>query len=125
VEREILLRIHVCEDGADDELLERSTLQLRNQLRDVGLGGVVPAQSDAPIGTRSGQAIALGVLAATVIRSPELLRVVVDTIRSWASAHSGRSAKLEIDGNVLEVAGLSRTDQRSLIDSWIRRHGQS
>jgi hypothetical protein len=33
-----------------------------------------------------------------------------------------RSVKLEIDGDVLEVTGITRRDQRELIQAWIDRH---
>jgi len=43
-------------------------------------------------------------------------------VKSWISFSGGRSVKLEIDGNVLEVNGTSRRDQRELIQAWIDRH---
>ena len=43
-------------------------------------------------------------------------------MKSWISLSGGHSVKLEIDGDVLEVNGITRRDQRQLIQAWIDRH---
>jgi hypothetical protein len=43
-------------------------------------------------------------------------------VQSWLSSSGDRSVKLELDGDVLEVTGITRGDQRELIRTWIDRH---
>jgi hypothetical protein len=40
----------------------------------------------------------------------------------WVSHRGGRSVKLGLDGDVLEINGITREDQRELIHAWIDRH---
>jgi hypothetical protein len=47
---------------------------------------------------------------------------LIDVVQSWLSSSGGRSVKLELDGDVLEVTGITRGDQRELIRTWIDRH---
>jgi hypothetical protein len=75
----------------------------------------------APPGTRAVDFLALGTLVVTMVRSSEMLRAVVGALQSWLAASRQRSVKLELDGDVLEVTGLSLADQRRLIDNWIAR----
>ena len=55
-------------------------------------------------------------------QSSGLLAAIVETVKSWASLSRERSVKLEVDGDVLEVNGITRSDQRELIQAWIDRH---
>jgi hypothetical protein len=64
---------------------------------------------------------ALGALAVTVAKSP-LLGPVVSAVQAWLSGQPQRSIKLELDGDVLELTGLSSKGQRRLTDEWLRRH---
>ena len=65
--------------------------------------------SEPPPGTRAVDFVALGTLVITVAQS-QLLVAVVSTVRSWLGSHPQRSIKLEIDGDVLEMTGLSSKD---------------
>jgi hypothetical protein len=49
---------------------------------------------------------------------------VISAITSWVGSVHQRSVKLEIDGDSIEVTGISSADQRRLIDDWLRRHGE-
>ncbi|HEV8166759.1 MAG TPA: hypothetical protein VGR74_20345, partial [Actinomycetota bacterium] len=71
--------------------------------------------------TRAVELAALGALAVTVAKS-QLLGPVVAAIRAWLAASPQRSIKLELDGDTLELTGLSSNEQRRLTDEWLRRH---
>jgi hypothetical protein len=64
---------------------------------------------------------ALGALVVTFAQSP-LLGPVVAAVRSWLAGSPQRSIKLELDGDALELTGLSSSEQRRLVDEWLRRH---
>jgi hypothetical protein len=64
---------------------------------------------------------ALGALVVTVSQS-QLLAPVVAAIRSWLAGSPQRSIKLELDGDTLELTGVSSKEQQRLANEWLRRH---
>lgn len=109
--------------GADAEELGEATLQLRRELLELDVEAVeVPRAGEPPPGTRGVDIAALGALVVTVVQS-QLLSSVVAAIGSWLAASPRRSIRLELDGDVLELAGVSSDEQRRLTDEWLSRHG--
>jgi hypothetical protein len=97
-------------------------LQLRRELLDLDVEAVELARAgEPPPGTRAVELAALGALVVTVAQSP-LLGPVVAAVRSWLAGAQQRSIKLELDGDVLELSGLSSKEQQRLVDEWLRRH---
>jgi len=47
---------------------------------------------------------------------------VLEAVRSWLAGSPQRGIKLELDGDVLELSGVSSKEQRRLTDEWLRRH---
>jgi hypothetical protein len=109
---------------ADADELEELTLLLRRELLELDLESVDLARGgEAPPGARAVGVLSIGTLAVTLAHVPGLLAAVVELVQVWLSGHGGRSVKLAMDGDVLEVSGLSSRDQRALIASWVARHG--
>jgi hypothetical protein len=107
---------------ADAEEVADATLQLRRELLDLDVEAVeLPAAGEPPPGTRAVELAALGALVVTVAQSP-LLGPVVAAVRSWLAGAPERSIKLELDGDTLELTGLSSKEQQRLVDEWLRRH---
>jgi hypothetical protein len=109
---------------ADAEEVAEATLQLRRELLDLDVEAVELARAgEPPPGTRGVELAALGALVVTVAQSP-LFGPVLATVRSWlAGSPQQRSVKLELDGDVLELTGLSSKEQQRLADEWLGRHG--
>jgi hypothetical protein len=107
---------------ADPEEVAEATLQLRRELLDLDVEAVELARGgEPPPGTRAVELAALGALVVTVGQSP-LLGPVLAAVRSWLAGSPQRSIKLELDGDTLELSGLSSNDQRRLVDEWLGRH---
>lgn len=112
-----------AEPDADREELVALAVRLREWLLPVGVESVgLVAAGPAPSGTRSAGVFVAGVLTVLFARSSELLGKLVDVVQSWLSSSGARSVRLELDGDVLEVTGITRSDQRELIRTWIDRH---
>jgi hypothetical protein len=113
------VRIEAEPDADREELVAR----LREWLLPVGVesGGCVAA-GPAPSGTRSAGMFVVGVLTIPLARSSEVLGKLIDVVQSWLSSSGARSVRRELDGDVLEVAGIARGDQCELIRAWIDRH---
>jgi hypothetical protein len=107
---------------ADPEEVAEATLQLRRELLDLDVEAVeVPRGGEPPPGTRAVELAALGALVVTVGQSP-LLGPVLAAVRSWLAGSPQRSIKLELNGDTLELSGLSSNEQRRLVDEWLGRH---
>jgi hypothetical protein len=117
------LGIHVVVGpDADAEEVAEATLQLRRELLDLDVEAVELVRGgEPPPGTRAVELAALGALVVTVAQSP-LLGPVVAAVRSWLAGAPQRSVKLELDGDALELTGLSSKEQRRLTDEWLARH---
>src|SRR4029453_688416 len=106
---------------ADAEEVADATLQLRRELLDLDVEAVeLPAAGASPPRTRGVGVAALGALVVTIAQSP-LLGPVVAAVRSWLAGSPQRSIKLELDGDTLELTGLSSKEQQRLGDEWVAR----
>jgi hypothetical protein len=123
---ERVARLGLCIEAgpeADAEELAALAVQLRGQLLELDIESAEPATvGQAPPGTRAGEILIAGALTVMLAQSSGLLTAIVETVKSWASLSRERSVKLEVDGDVLEVNGITRSDQRDLIQAWIDRH---
>jgi hypothetical protein len=120
----MVLAIQVdSEDAVDEEEIDQLSRQLRRELLELEVARVDPAPSQAtPPGSKAGDPVAIGALVVSLMSSPELLAAIVGQIQAMLS-HIGRhSVRLEIDGDALEVSGVSSREQRRLIEIWIDRH---
>lgn len=98
-------------------------MRLREWLLPLGIESAgFAAAGQAPAGTRSAGMFVAGALTVMLARSSELFAKLIDVVQSWLSSSGARSVKLELDGDVLEVTGITRDDQRELIRAWIYRH---
>jgi hypothetical protein len=122
-DRPAALGIHVAvAPDADPEEIAEATLQLRRELLELDVEAVeLPRAGEPPPGTRAVELAALGALAVTLVQS-DLLAKVVAVARSWLARAPQRSIKLELDGDILELTGVSSNEQRRLTDEWLRRH---
>jgi hypothetical protein len=115
------IRVDAGPDADAGEVAE-ATLQLRHELLDLDVDAVEPAPGgEPPPGTRGVELAALGALLVTVSQS-QLLAPVLEAVRSWLAGRPQRAIKLELDGDVLELSGVSSKEQRRLTDEWLRRH---
>jgi hypothetical protein len=115
------IQVDVGPDADADEVAA-STEQLRRELLEVDVEAVEqPTVGPPPPGAKGVELAALGTLAVTLAKS-QLLGVVVGAVRSWLAGHQQRTIKLELDGDVLELSGLSSAEQRRLTDEWLARH---
>jgi len=123
-EQSVTLGIQVAVGpDADAEEVADATLQLRRELLDLDVEAVELVRAgEPPPGTRGVELAALGALVVTVGQSP-LFGPVLATVRSWLAGSQQRSVKLELDGDILELTGLSSKEQQRLADEWLGRHG--
>lgn len=116
------VRVAVGPDGDAEELTE-ITRQLRRELLALDVEAVrTPTEGGAPAGSKGLELAALGALVVTLGRS-QVLSSIIAAVRSWVAGSQQRSVRLELDGDVLELTGVSGKEQRRLTDEWLLRHG--
>lgn len=118
------VRLGVAEEGSDDARLEELALALRQELLALDVRSVEPCrEGEAPPGTRGGLAALAGVLSVSFAPGLQMVGAVVAVVRDWLRrSGSGRTVKLSIDGDVIELTGASDEMQQQLVDAWVRKH---
>ena len=116
--------VGVTEDGADDARLEELALLLRQELLMLDVRSVESYQAGpAPEGSKGGLAAVAGLLSVSLAPGLQALGSVVVVIREWIRrSASGRTVKLTIDGDVIELTGATGEVQQQLVDAFVRRH---
>ncbi|GAB3131027.1 hypothetical protein [Microbispora hainanensis] len=109
--------------GLPEEVAQAAIL-LRRDLLQLDIISVDAVPSAPPEGAKGVDVGAIGVMLVSLIE-PAGVTGVIDMIRAWAGRGQGRSVKVQLGKDVLEVTGVSREDQRRLIDHWIERHAKS
>jgi hypothetical protein len=115
----------VVDAGADSDAEELADLtrRLREQLLELDVDAVEPATGgEAPAGSKGVELLAIGGLVIQFAMQSEVLKSVVDATTAWLGRQQGRSVKLTLDGDTLEVTGVSSDEQRRLVDLWVARH---
>jgi hypothetical protein len=114
------------DDGAGEEELNRITGRLRRELLTLDVDDVQRAPGGpVPEGARAVDVAAIGSLLVSLAGAPAALRAVAGAVGAWVERSQARSVTLEIDGDPIEVTGISSADQRRLIDVWIAKHTPS
>jgi hypothetical protein len=116
------LAVWVEDEEADPEELADLTAHLRRELLGLDVERVEQPRAGAPPpGSRAVDLVALGSRVVTFAK-PELLVAVVTTVRAWLEGSGQRSIKVTLDGDVLELTGLSSKEQRRVVAQWLDRH---
>lgn len=84
----------------------------------------VTREAESPPGAKGVDVLAAGGLVVGLVNSSAVLQALVRTLQSWLSRHPGRSARLVIGDDSIEVTGISSGEQRRLIETWIARHSE-
>lgn len=120
----VRLIVSIGNDHLDPEEVEDALRWLRDELLELDtVARVDPVSAGAaPAGSRS---VDTGVLAALAIAvsHPEVLGALIETVRGWATRQD-RTVKVDIDGDVLELTGVTSLQQQQIIDAWLRRRAE-
>jgi hypothetical protein len=116
--------LFVDETGAAPDRIELLAGLLRAELSsidDVQVGRAT--SSNVPEGARSGEVVAAGALVVALGRSGAL-GVMIDLARRWLarSPSPGRTVKVQVGGDVLELSGASEAVEQQLVAAFVARH---
>jgi hypothetical protein len=105
--------------------LDELTAAMRRELLQLDVASVErPSAGAAPAGARGIELAELGALIVSLGKATPVLGQVVNVIEAWASRSPNRTVKLTIDGDSLEIGGMSEEDQRRVASDWMARHAK-
>ena len=108
---------------ADDEELAEFTEKLREELLELDIQTIdYVSVGEAPARAKSGEPIILGKLLLTLAASGGVLTAILNVLQDWLTRYEERSVTLEIEGDKLQVTGISSEEQQRLINAWLTRH---
>jgi hypothetical protein len=118
-----MLGIQVAVGAGDDaEEADRAAAQLRRELLGLDIGAVgVPGMGAPPPGSKGVDVATVGALVVG-FTDPQVLVAIMETVRAWLAGAPRRTIKMELGGDMLEMTGVSSTEQRRLADEWLARH---
>src|ERR1035438_489379 len=106
----------------DAEYMARLTYRLRDELLNLDVDDVqIAANDEVPENAKAIGLVAAGGLVVRFI-GHEVLESIIDRVRSWLARQHCRSIKLTLDGDTLELTGVSSAEQNRLVDLWVTRH---
>jgi hypothetical protein len=110
------LRIDIDDQGSEAEDLATQTAKLRRTLLELDVDDVRHVTAGpAPDGTRAVDVLAVGSLLVALAKAPQLVSSMAQVLSAWVSTRNGRSVTVEIDGNRLELTGVTRDDQQRMM----------
>lgn len=119
------LEIRLDPAGGDDDEVAAATAKLRRELLQLDVDAVAGAtHGAAPEGAKAADVLVVGTLLVNLARRAATLASVVAAVQRWLGPAPVRTVKLELDGDQLELSGVSSGDQQRLVDLWIARHSE-
>ena len=120
--KQVILNIDAGQED-DPEEIERFTQQLREELTELDVEAVdLVRAGETPAKAKVGDPITWGTLLLTLAASGGVITTVINVLQSWLTRQERRSISLEIDGDKLEIKGISSKEQQRLINEWRSRH---
>jgi hypothetical protein len=117
------VRIELFEPEADPERMDRLTSDLRQELLELDVDSVSPVSAGpAPPDSKGLELAAIGTLLVYAKNSLPLVSAVVSAVRAWVQrgVPSGRTLKITVDGNTLELSAATDDQQQQLVDEFLR-----
>lgn len=111
--------------GLSSDEQEESILQLREELLELDIEQVdfVSAEEAPPL-SKGDPAFTWGTLLLTLAASGGVLTTLINLLNMWLTRHDRRRIVLEMNGDKLEITGVSSDEQQRLIDIWLIRNGK-
>jgi hypothetical protein len=101
------------------------TQRLRREILELDVDQVeLPRSGPPPPGAKAIDPFSWGTLIITLTTAGGVLTALIGLLQSWLNRNNQRQVKLAINGDTLEVSGLSSDDQHRLIAQWLLRQGE-
>jgi hypothetical protein len=108
--------------GADAEEVDEATRDLQRELSELDVEVSRRAAGDPPPGTRAIEVAALGSLVMKV--GSTAVGPVARVLQGWLARRSGRTIKLTLGGDSIEISGGSAAYQQQMIETFLRARAE-
>ena len=117
------IELQVGNDASPREV-DQLTAAMRRELLQLDVEGVDRVSAGPPPpGAKGIDLAAIGALIVSLgTGTTPILGPVVEALRAWTSRGPDRTVKLTLDGDSLELGGMSESDQHKVISDWMARH---
>lgn len=116
------IKLQVDDDISPLEM-EELTAAMRRELLKLDVQSVDRVSGGpAPEGAKGVELAELGALVVSFGQAVPVLGPVLAAIRAWTARSPTRTVKITLDGDTLEVGGISEGEQRRVIKAWMARH---
>jgi hypothetical protein len=111
---------------SDAEELAELTNRLRNELLEFDVDAVeLTSTREAPDSSKGVGLLAAGGLVVRFALGDGRLQSIIDGIRAWLARQHRRSIKLTLEGDSLELTGVTSAEQDRLVEFWLKRHANT
>jgi hypothetical protein len=118
------INLRVDEDVSPLEM-EELTAAIRRELLLLDVQSVDRVSGGpAPDGAKGIELAALGALIVNLGKATPVLGQVIDVIQAWAARSPNRTVKLTLEGDTLELGGMSESQQGQVVKDWMARHAK-
>jgi hypothetical protein len=105
--------------------MEELTAAMRRELLQLDVDSVDRVSGGpAPVGAKGIELAAIGALLVNLGKATPVLGQVVEVIQAWAARSPNRTVKLTLEGDTLELGGMSEDEQRRVVRDWMARHAK-
>lgn len=120
------LTVEVGAEDADVGELAEMTSQLRAWLLDLDVDVARPSEESliVPEHAKGDPPQRLDSLIVQLLLQQQVLQSVIGALQSWLGRRPGRSIKMTIDGDSLELTGVSTAQLDQLVEVWVKRHAR-
>ncbi|MFE9427165.1 hypothetical protein ACFYNO_29830 [Kitasatospora sp. NPDC006697] len=122
----MLLRLDL-DPELDPETQDRLARRLRSEIAELDVDSAdFSPTGPAPDGAKGTDPVTLGAIVVALSASGGVFTALIDVLRDWLGSSSSRHRiSVTIDGDTIELEHASATEQRELIQAYIRRHDGS
>lgn len=117
----IMLQVRDAQEASAQEL-ESRTIELRRELLELDVEAVEPAsRGEPPPGARAIDVAQVGMLVVTIANSASAILGLITAVHAWQQRNRRHDIRLTLNGQALEITGLSSTEQYRLAQAWLDR----
>ena len=111
----------VSDGGADEEEISSQRLLVRSMLVESDFD-VSDEINPAPQGAKAADAVTINSLVVALAASGGTLATLIGALQAWLLRSSARHVVVELDGDRLELHGVTTEERQRLTDAWLDRH---
>jgi hypothetical protein len=110
------------EAAGEEEYLAEVTQELKRDILALDVEKVQLKRSESVIKGSKGDAVTWGQLLIAFAASGSVFTTLITLFQAWVTRNERRALILEVEGDKLEITGISADEQQRLIDEWLSRH---